>query len=60
MRFNKTALERAFELARSGKYTSITHLKRDIASESYLKDQLEGFSLARQLRELIAAARANG
>lgn len=60
MKPHLTALERAFELARSGKYTSITDLKRDLASEGYAANQIEGFSLSRQLRELMMAARAGG
>jgi hypothetical protein len=53
---NKTALERAFELARSGDYPSVEHIRRKIRGEGYLQDQLTGSALRRQLKELIAAA----
>ena len=59
MNSNRTALERAFELARSGKYTSITDLKRDLSAEGYVAGQIEGFSLVRQLRQLMIAAQAS-
>lgn len=48
-----TALERAFKLARSGKYATLTDLKSAVSREGYLADQLEGRLLARQLREIL-------
>lgn len=54
---NKTTLERAFELARSGKYTSVSDLKRDVVAEGYAKNQLDGLALGRQLLQLIRAAK---
>ncbi|MBK8085314.1 MAG: hypothetical protein IPK28_16670 [Devosia sp.] len=56
---NKTALERAFELARSGRFSSLTELKRAVSLEGYLLSQLEGRSLARQLGALMKASGAN-
>lgn len=54
---NKTTLERAFELARSGKYTQVSDLKRDVIAEGYVKNQLDGQALSRQLLQLIRASR---
>ena len=54
-----TALERAFELARTGKYSSVTDLKRDVIGEGYDRAQLEGFALGRQLKLLIRDAAAS-
>lgn len=53
---NKTALERAFELAKSGDYPTVEHIRRKISGEGYLRDQLNGAALRRQLKELITAA----
>jgi hypothetical protein len=55
---NKTALERAFELARSGQYPTVEHIRRKVSGEGYLREQLQGASLHRQLKNLIEAARA--
>lgn len=53
---NKTALERAFELARSGRYPTVELIRRAISAEGYFQTQIEGRELARQLRALIDAA----
>jgi hypothetical protein len=53
---NKTALERAFELARSGRYPTVELIRRAISAEGYFQSQIEGRELSRQLRELIAAS----
>lgn len=53
---NKTTLERAFELARSGRYHGISELKRAISAEGYTASQLDGPSLRRQLNDLMKAA----
>jgi hypothetical protein len=50
---SKTALERAFELARSGTYLAVADIKTAIGREGYAKSQLDGPSLRRQLNELI-------
>ena len=56
---NKTALERAFELARSGRYPSVELIRRAISAEGYFQNQIEGRELSRQLRALIAASAPN-
>jgi len=50
-----TALERAFELAKSGEYTSIVEIRSKLKSEGLGTEQITGPSLLRQLRQLIAA-----
>ena len=50
---NKTVLERAFDLARSGTCLNISDIIRHLKSEEYLIAQIEGPSLIRQLKQLI-------
>jgi hypothetical protein len=52
-----TTLERAFELAKSGDYESVTEIRAKLKAEGYALSQLEGPSLNRQLRELCKASR---
>ncbi|KKB75856.1 hypothetical protein VW35_19025 [Devosia soli] len=52
-----TALERAFELARSGKFASVTEVKLAVSKEGYLVSQMEGPQLSKQLRALVKANR---
>ncbi len=56
MEVGKTTLERAFELARSGRFTTVSELKLAVAAEGYDRKQLEGGALSRQLSALIKAA----
>lgn len=53
MEVGKSTLERAFELARSGRYGSLSELKHAVAAEGYDRKQLEGAALGRQLSALI-------
>ena len=53
MESGKTAIERAFELARSGAAENITDLLRMLKSEGYGTDQITGRTLRGQLRTLI-------
>jgi hypothetical protein len=55
---NKTALERAFEIARSGQFATYSEIKRAVAAEGYSLQQLDGKSLAQQLRSITKARRA--
>ena len=57
MKTDRTALERAFELARSGKFANVTEVKLTVAREGYAMGQMEGPMLARQLKALIKAHR---
>lgn len=55
----KTTLERAFELARSGRFETIRQLERVLAGEGYAVHQLNGPVLLEQLRKLMKAAKAH-
>ena len=54
---NKTALERAFELAESRKYANVAEIRDRLKTEGYDLKQLEGFALRKQLAEIIRKAR---
>jgi hypothetical protein len=53
----KTALERAFELAQSGKCLNVTEVEKRLKSERFDPSQIEGPSLRKQLLKLIEEAR---
>ena len=53
MDINHTALERAFQIARSGKVTSMQELRALLSKEGYTASQVDGPALGRQLREII-------
>ena len=55
---SKTALERAFELARSGKYSTVQELRAALKNEGYAQGQVEGPALGRQLRGIMRNNRA--
>lgn len=52
-----TALERAFQLARSGRVAGLTDIVTSLKRDGYSASQLEGPLLKRQLADLIKAAR---
>ena len=52
-----TAIERAFQLARSGQAASVTEIIVSLKREGYSIDQIQGPSLRRQLAELIRGPR---
>jgi hypothetical protein len=52
-----TALERAFQLARSGQVLTVSEIKTSLARDGYSINQLDGPSLRRQLVGLIRASR---
>jgi hypothetical protein len=52
-----TALERAFQLARSGQVLTVSEIKTSLGREGYSTNQLDGPSLKRQLTGLIRARR---
>ena len=56
MRTKLTALERAFELASSGKCLSVMDIALSLRAEGYSVDQLEGPALKKQLLDLIEKA----
>jgi hypothetical protein len=52
-----TALERAFQLARSGEVSGLSEIVKALKGEGYSGNQIEGPALKRQLASLIKAAR---
>ena len=56
MDHRKTAVERAFELARSGSCLSIRDIAYKLHAENYDISHLEGPALKKQLQTLIDAA----
>jgi len=48
-----TALERAFQLAESGKCSTVAEIRMALSHEGYSLSQIAGPTLLRQLRELI-------
>jgi hypothetical protein len=54
---NTTAVERAFQLAKSGRYATVVEIRRTLNLEGYSTHQVTGSTLQRQLRALIQAAR---
>jgi hypothetical protein len=53
-----TALERAFQLAKSGRVAEVSEIATSLKREGYQADQIEGPLLKRQLADLIKAARS--
>ena len=58
MDYRKTAMERAFDLARSGEASNVTDIITSLKREGYSADQIQGASLRRQLAALIKSARS--
>jgi hypothetical protein len=52
-----TSMERAFHLARSGRFTTLTEVATTLDREGYSASQIQGPLLKRQLTGLIKAAR---
>ena len=50
-----TAVERAFQLAKSSSCSSVSDIKRRLAAEGYSPSQISGRTLAKQLVALIKA-----
>ncbi len=48
-----SALERAFELARSGQVKNVDQIKAKLSREGYDQEQIFGKTLTRQLGDLI-------
>jgi len=57
MPFKLTALERAFELAKSGNCATVEEIKVALRAEGFSTEQIIGHSLVRQLRSMMAVAR---
>ncbi len=55
MHQDKTVLERAFDLAKSGQCATIDQIRQKLKAESYNQDFIQGRSLLAQLRAIMAA-----
>jgi hypothetical protein len=51
------SVERAFQMAQSGKFGSVDNIKRALSSEGYSAAHICGKTLTKQLRGLIADAK---
>lgn len=58
MRANVSAIERAFQLAETGRYLTVTEIKLRLHAEGYHHGQIEGPVLCRQLGEVMFKANA--
>jgi hypothetical protein len=56
MDHNITVLERAFQLAKSGRCTSIGDIRQQLSSEGYSTEHITGRGLIRQLKALMRPA----
>jgi hypothetical protein len=56
MDYTITALERAFQLAKSGDCAAVSDIKKRLIREGYSVAQITGGQLSKQLLELIRAA----
>jgi hypothetical protein len=56
MKPNVNALERAFELARTGEFVTIGQIKTRLKREGYSSDLVVGSYLSAQLRDLMRMA----
>jgi hypothetical protein len=56
--FRPTVLERAFSLARTGAYRTVTDIRMALAREGYsdVQSQLSGYAIRNDLRRLMRAA----
>jgi hypothetical protein len=56
MTLRMTTIERAFELASSGNYVSVSEIRKQLDSEGFYTSQITGGVLLRQLRNLMQQA----
>ena len=56
MQADKTAIERAFDLTKSGKFETVLAIKRQLSREGYSTIQIAGPVLMRQLRQAMKVA----
>jgi hypothetical protein len=57
MQANTSAIERAFELAKSGRYANVGEIKYRLHVDSYFADAITGHQQRDQLKALIDTAR---
>jgi len=56
----KSAVERAFELSRTGDFKDIEQLKKQLRREGFSPEHIYGKVLYQQLRKLMAEAATSG
>jgi hypothetical protein len=57
MKVGVSTLERAFQLARSGKVAAVDEIRRALRQEGYDPGQVAGPAIGKQLRDIIKAER---
>jgi hypothetical protein len=57
MQANTTAIERAFELAKTGRYLTVEEIRNRLLAEGYFAAAITGPQLSGQLKALIETAR---
>lgn len=57
---SKTTVERAFELARSGKCRSVQQIRDQLSKERYpfVREHLDGVAIRKQLTDVLKAAKS--
>jgi hypothetical protein len=58
MQQNKTCIERAFELAKSGEYPTVGDIRKQLKAEHFDCAQVADRSISKQLKSLIIDAMA--
>jgi hypothetical protein len=59
MKPNISTLERAFQLAASGLFSTVAQIKLRLMHEGYKQEQIQGPALAKQLRVTMSKARVS-
>ena len=57
MDMHKTALERAFDIARAGRCATVSDLVKCLIQEGYSAEQIEGHQIKKQLSRLMQEAK---
>jgi hypothetical protein len=57
MKKSTTAIERAFQVAKSGRFASMRDIEQVLKAEGYSIQPLDGRSLCEQFRQLMRASR---
>ena len=57
MKPNVTSMERAFELAKSGRFRTTSEIKMRLRAEGYLSNSVDGHTLIRHLNALMREVR---
>ena len=57
---NQSVVERAFDLAASGRFLTVGEITRQLKREGYREELIQGPFLLKQLKAAIAKARVDG